>query len=213
MPAAGLLNHHWDPDEAIPMPRCDAAENRCFVVAGERGIEKGQQLFFHYRPWSNLQLLIRYGFAVPGNPWGPAITIGPLISPPAWLVKAGCAAGPVWLKAGKTSGEAPLPVSSLRCARAAFVANASSEASEKAQELWANGLFNDSGADEDAPGRQVFVEVAEVCAAAAKKWVDPEGLELLTAVNELQYGIAQDVMQAVKHDLSILQSCEEFFAR
>merc|ERR1712139_525892 len=120
------------------MPKCDTETGKCAVFTGERSIKKGQQLFFHYRPWSNLQLLIRYGFAVPGNPWGPALTFKPLTEPPAWLMEAGCAAGPLQLRASKEDDGPPLPEDVARCARAAYVASVSDAASLDAEKKWAS---------------------------------------------------------------------------
>jgi len=100
IPVAGLFNHHWDPSRAVPMPKCDLAARKCHLRTGGRRVAAGEQVFFHYRPWSNLQLLIRYGFAVPGNPWGPDVHLPALaaaleaVPPPSWVGRMGCQASP-----------------------------------------------------------------------------------------------------------------------
>jgi len=210
IPGGGLFNHHWNPDLAIPMPTCDTNVRQCHVKTGRRAVKKGQQLFFHYRPWSNLQLLIRYGFAVPGNPWGPALTFGPLIEPPDWLIKAGCSKGPILLQR-QSGGKAPLPAHVLQCAHAAFVANQSEASSKEAEAMWTAGAFTKGVHQNDSHGQESLSAIASACEEAARKWTDPEGLEILKEAAAVQWYIAKEVVRSVQHDLELLQACQSNF--
>eukprot|EP00927_Polykrikos_kofoidii_P047529 TRINITY_DN41739_c0_g1_i1.p1 TRINITY_DN41739_c0_g1~~TRINITY_DN41739_c0_g1_i1.p1 ORF type:complete len:484 (+),score=67.40 TRINITY_DN41739_c0_g1_i1:262-1713(+) len=212
IPGAGLINHHWNPEVAIPMPTCNVTSRRCFVLTGSRYIEEGEQIFFHYRPWSNLQLLIRYGFAVPENPWGPEVKFQPLENPPAWLVKAGCDASGIKLRASAGQEGLPLSDSVYRCAQAAFLANQSEEASIEAQNLWKAGAFNDdSGTAGVGRGLRASASraIARACRESAAKWSSQHGLAILSEVAGDMYPLAKPLLRAVQSDLQLLSLCEE----
>jgi len=213
IPGATFLNHHWDQDKAIPMPKCDIQGGKCFVQTGSKRIAKGEQLYFHYRPWSNLQLIIRYGFEVPGNPWGPEVRVVPLGHAPEWLRKAGCETKPLRLRDTTDPEGAPFPEHDIRCARAATLANESDAQSLEAEKLWQAGAFNESSPTYDmaAGGYSGFVELSKSCKGAAAKWTNEEAIAILTEVAGLKYSTGNTLIGAIQHDLTLLMRCEELF--
>jgi len=230
IPVAGFFNHHWDPGRAVPMPKCDLAAQKCHLRTGVQHVAAGEQVFFHYRPWSNLQLLIRYGFAVPGNPWGPEVKLPALAAAleavplPSWVGKMDCQDVTLKLRArtrwaaGSEACDGPLPTKAVSCVRAALAANESSngvliETMMSTGEL--EGLERLHAADDAATARArtALATIAGACAQAASRWTEGEGLEALTGAVNVGTQLAQAVIEAVKHDLELLQECDDHFTK
>jgi len=230
IPVAGLFNHHWDPSRAVPMPKCDLAARKCHLRTGGRRVAAGEQVFFHYRPWSNLQLLIRYGFAVPGNPWGSDVKLPALAAAleavplPSWVGKMGCQGVTLKLRArtrwaaGSEACDGPLPTKTVSCVRAALAANESSngvliETMLSTGELEGLERWHAKGDAATARARTALASIASACAQAARRWTEGEGLEALTGAINVGTHLAQAVIEAVKHELELLQECDDHFTR
>lgn len=216
IPAAGLFNHHWDPEEVVPMPKCDTERQKCYLHAGTRSISKGQQIFFHYRPWSNFQLLIRYGFEVPGNMWGPEVSVPALTAMPPWLAKSGCKAGALQLrKMPDVPHSVPIQLPALRCAVAAAAANQSSEVAQEVEALWKAETFEAVAIQEDAASSKpewrglALRSLADACGKSARRWTEGEGIEAIQNAALVGTSLASAVVSALQFNLEVLVACEE----
>lgn len=209
IPGATFFNHNWDPQKAIPMPKCDTGKRRCQLHTNQ-AIPLGSQIYFHYRPWSNLQLLIRYGFAAPGNPWGPEVKFEPLADPPTWLVEDGCRAGGLLLRDESGPDGLSLSLEKIRCAQAAFVASTAEGGSEATRGLWKSGAFNTTrqSVPISSTACAALRSMSDACKAHAQRYIGDEGVRIITAVGALSTAISGEVIRSLQHELKLLMVCE-----
>jgi len=69
-PAMTLMNHNFHPDVHL---QWEEKGDDVLMVAPQK-IKEGEQLFLSYGTFSNLRLLVQYGFAVDSNPFGELIS-------------------------------------------------------------------------------------------------------------------------------------------
>merc|ERR1712046_372908 len=78
-----------------------------------------------------------------------------------------------------------------------------------------NGLehLRAAGDAATARARTALAAIAGACAQAASRWTEGEGLEALTGAVNVGTNLAQAVIEAVKHELVLLQECDDHFTR
>lgn len=219
LPGLDLINH--DIAEACAShPRCSATA--CWVEA-LRDIPRGEQLTLTYGPWSNLALLLRYGFAMPRNPFGPALGPGVFARSieagdmEPWLVSSGsdtgCSAalvrrGPVLLG----SSQGGVRTADLRCLF--FERAFADEASARGALSHATDLCLPSGSV-DAPGcsepRWVLASL-RVHAALAEECARRRGLfrgaaALVARVEAYRDDISAQLIAAAEQEFLALDAC------
>jgi len=205
LPAASCFNHAWDKSKAVPMPTCSLKRRKCVLRNGKSHINRGEQMFFHYRSLSNLQLLIRYGFAATGNEWGPVVAFSPLESLPQWLRSAGCEGERIQLRGKSRSTGIPFGELSFRCALAAAMVNQSESRASEVEHLWSSGGF--MGNMTGVVPSTVYRSIAQVCRNDLLRWESPEAIEAITNAAHYPRAPASDVVNALGHELELLQRC------
>jgi len=211
IPAASSFNHHSDKAKATPMPHCSQEQGKCFMRAGKWSVNPGEQMFLHYRSWSNLQLLIRYGFAAPGNEWGPEVEFAPLANLPAWLRAAGCHKKTLHLREIPLSKGVPLENLNFQCAAAAAMVDQSDSRSSEVEHLWKSGAFVDNM--KGVVPSSVYREMSMACRDEAGRWSGPEAIQAIHGAAQYAKTPAKDVLNALSHDLQLLHQCEAALRR
>lgn len=61
-----LINHHQDVNETLEYT-VSSGPSKMFQLRARKEIRQGEEVFAHYGPYSNLRLVVQYGFAIPDN--------------------------------------------------------------------------------------------------------------------------------------------------